>query len=50
MSDWSLSRRTFLKATGALGAVGAVGAGRHVLLHNGRGARAQDAPPVEETI
>lgn len=48
MSDWKLSRRTFLKATGALGAVAVAGVGGHKLLKSGSVALAQTAASGEE--
>jgi anaerobic dimethyl sulfoxide reductase subunit A len=49
MSDWKLSRRTFLKATGALGAATAAGVGGSKLLKNGSWAKAAAAPEEEKT-
>jgi anaerobic selenocysteine-containing dehydrogenase len=50
MSDWKLSRRTFLKATGALGAAAAVGVGGHSLLQKVSVANAQAQAATGEEI
>ena len=48
MSDWNLSRRTFLKATGTLGTAAAVGVGGSKLLKHGAAAQAVAAQGGEE--